>query len=56
MNALTEDYAKTYAELQWCLNILERIAEVLAKEELTENDRKTLKWLVKQGQKCHRED
>lgn len=56
MNASNEEFVKTHADLQWCLNILERLSQTLDKSDLTEEDITTARWLVKQALKCVRED
>jgi hypothetical protein len=51
------ELARTHADLQWVLDILVRIEEVVDKDTFIGDDgAESIKWLVKQGLKVKRED
>lgn len=52
MSASNEEYARLHADYVWCMDILERIEEILKNDPLDLDDIKAIQWLVKQGLKC----
>lgn len=56
MNATNKDYVKVHSDLQWCLNILEQIQEIIKRNPIEDGDMQSIEWLVKQGLKCKKED
>lgn len=56
MNATNDDYLKVHSDLQWCLNILEQIEEIVKRNPIGLEDIKSIEWLVKQGLKCKKEE
>jgi hypothetical protein len=56
MTTSNQEHIKTHADLQWCLNVLERIDEVLKRDPISAGDIKSIEWLVKQGLKCKKEE
>lgn len=56
MNATNDEYLKVHSDLQWCLNILEQIEEVIKRNPIGLEDIKSIEWLVKQGLKCKKEE
>jgi hypothetical protein len=56
MNVKNDEHVKMHAELNWCINIFERLDEMLKKYPVAELDVKSLHWLVKQGLKSKKED
>lgn len=49
------DLKKT-ADLNWCVDILKRMDEILRKTNLSESDLSQIHYLVKQGLKVEREE
>lgn len=43
-------------DLNWCIDILKRIDEILKKPNLSDSDLSQVHWLVKQGLKVQKED
>lgn len=43
-------------DLNWCIDILKRIDEILKKSNVSESDLSQIHWLVKQGLKVQKED
>ena len=56
MTAKNEEYAKVYADLNWCIDILERIEESIKRDSIGIREIKSIEWLVKQGLKVKREE
>jgi len=56
MNASNKDHAVLHADAAWMQNILERMQEILKKDDLDEFDIDSLRWLVKQALKCKKEE
>ena len=52
---MIEDFIKT-SNLNWCIDILKRIDEILRKPNVSEADLSQIHWLVKQALKVERED
>lgn len=51
------ELAKKHADLEWLLDILKRIEEVVDNDPFIGNDSsESIKWLIKQGQKVKREE
>ena len=46
----------TTTDLNWCLDILKRIDEILRKPNVSEADLSQIHWLVKQALKVEREE
>lgn len=44
------------ADLSWCIDILERIDQILKKSTLSDSDLSQVHWLVKQGLKVKKEN
>jgi hypothetical protein len=44
------------ADLSWCIDILERIDQILKKPKVSESDLSQVHWLVKQGLKVKKEN
>lgn len=42
-------------DLNWCIDILKRIDDILKKNNISESDLSQIHWLVKQGLKVVRE-
>jgi len=52
-----QELARVHADLQWVLDILVRIEEVVDKDPFIGDDgMKSIKWLIKQGLKVKREE
>lgn len=52
-----DEATKLYADLQWLVDILERIEQAVNKDPFISSEAtETIKWLVKQGLKVKRED
>jgi hypothetical protein len=51
----TDEIVKN-AELAWCIDIFQRIDEILKKTNVSVSDLSQVHWLVKQGLKVKRED
>lgn len=47
---------KKTADLNWCIDILKRIDDILKKSNVSESDLSQIHYLVKQGLKVERED
>jgi hypothetical protein len=43
------------SDLNWCVDILKRIDEILKKPNISDGDLSAIHWLVKQGLKVERE-
>ena len=44
------------SDLNWCIDILKRIDEILKKPNVSEADLSQIHWLVKQGLKVEKEE
>lgn len=51
MNAKNDEYVKLHADLQWTIDILERIKDVIDADRISIDDLETISYLVKQGLK-----
>jgi diketogulonate reductase-like aldo/keto reductase len=49
-------HLKTQTDLNWCLDILKRIDDILKKSTVSEADLSQIHWLVKQALKAEREE
>lgn len=56
MNATNSEHLKTHADLQWCIDVLERIDDILKRSPISAGDIRSIEWLVKQGLKCKKEE
>lgn len=51
------ELAKKHADIEWLLDILKRIEEVIDNDPFMGNDSNdSIKWLIKQGMKVRREE
>lgn len=55
METFSKEIVKN-ADLAWCIDILERIDNILKKTNVSISDLSQVHWLVKQGLKVKRED
>jgi len=53
---MLDPQVKTTTDLNWCLDILKRIDDILKKPNVSEADLAQVHWLVKQALKVERED
>ena len=51
MNATNQEYIKLHADLNWCIDILERIKDIIDDGPMSIDDLETISYLVKQGLK-----
>ena len=51
------ELVRAYADLEWVVDILKRIEEIVDKDPFIGNDsNEAIKWLIKQGMKVKREE
>ena len=55
MNVKNDEHVKLHADLNWCINIFERLDETLKSSSIGIGELKSIEWLVKQGLKIKRE-
>jgi hypothetical protein len=53
---MLDPQVKITSDLNWCLDILKRIDDILKKPTVSEADLAQVHWLVKQALKVERED
>ena len=53
---MLDPQVKITSDLNWCLDILKRIDDILHKPNVSEADLAQVHWLVKQALKVERED
>ena len=53
---MLDPQVKATTDLNWCLDILKRIDEILRKPNVSEADLSQIHWLVKQALKVEREE
>lgn len=55
MNVKNDEHVKLHADLNWCINIFERLDETLKSSSIGIGEIKYIEWLVKQGLKVKKE-
>jgi hypothetical protein len=53
---MIDSQLKTTSDLNWCIDILKRIDDILKKPNVSDADLSQIHWLIKQALKVEKED